>query len=466
MTTNISRDYSEINLFAKINKDSSIPRSYSEVNLFAGMNSSSSSAQAQIRSVKYLMEGYALCWSSINLDYGEIPFKNDEFRLLVNCVIENFKSKNLPEKFEGYIEKKDLPAGTQIFVRADLHGDLRSLVENIQSLQKIGNLDENFKCKPNFELVFLGDYVDRGNYSLEILALILSLKLENPNQVTIIRGNHEETSLNLRYCGNEDKHFYSFLHNRPDELLLIDLYKSFPLSMYISQEGENREYVDFTHGLFPLYVIPTELIDQNNASAWMVVPFKANRAEVMQKLKEIQKIDDSEFLQLKKELKKNKSKELVQKLKLYNAVEKIKDLIYGDHSFQPNDDSLTPYFWGDMASKCSSLEDLGSRDWKLAPIDIYSHLYLSRGQHAKIKMIIRGHEHQKRHFTYKYKLIVTTLTVGADSTYARNIDQEDTAYLLTIAPKVKNWTKQGLFRESGGEAKDITQAYPIRSLEI
>ena len=43
-------------------------------------------------------------------------------------------------------------------------------------------------------LVFLGDYIDRGFYSLEVLYLILRLALENPNQVFFIAGNHEEPS--------------------------------------------------------------------------------------------------------------------------------------------------------------------------------------------------------------------------------------------------------------------------------
>jgi len=48
-------------------------------------------------------------------------------------------------------------------------------------------------------IVFLGDYVDRGNKSLENLGLIASTLLEDPHRTIMLRGNHESPLTNPYY---------------------------------------------------------------------------------------------------------------------------------------------------------------------------------------------------------------------------------------------------------------------------
>lgn len=47
--------------------------------------------------------------------------------------------------------------------------------------------------------VFVGDFVDRGSYSLEVLVTLLCLKTCYPASVFLIRGNHEDREMNEHF---------------------------------------------------------------------------------------------------------------------------------------------------------------------------------------------------------------------------------------------------------------------------
>jgi protein phosphatase len=74
-------------------------------------------------------------------------------------------------------------------VVGDIHGSIDDL------LQILGN----FGYPPDRSYLFLGDYVDRGSNSIEVLLILYSLKVLFPENVYLLRGNHECKAVANKY---------------------------------------------------------------------------------------------------------------------------------------------------------------------------------------------------------------------------------------------------------------------------
>lgn len=79
------------------------------------------------------------------------------------------------------------------FVVGDLHGSLGLLEHMLESIdQVIGALELS-----DPQLVFVGDYIDRGPSSAGVLRRLHELTTEFPNNVTCLLGNHEQMMLDF-----------------------------------------------------------------------------------------------------------------------------------------------------------------------------------------------------------------------------------------------------------------------------
>jgi serine/threonine protein phosphatase 1 len=75
------------------------------------------------------------------------------------------------------------------FVIGDIHGDLDALRVVIGKLPLVSKEDT---------VVFLGDYMDRGPHSLEVVRIAMGLDKDVGCNVVCLRGNHEDAWLRVR----------------------------------------------------------------------------------------------------------------------------------------------------------------------------------------------------------------------------------------------------------------------------
>lgn len=158
--------------------------------------------------------------------------------------------------FQPFVQRELVPAGTRLLIHGDLHGDIRSLVAWVDWLNRNGYLRDFRLTRPDTRMVFLGDYTDRGLHGIEVLYTLLRLKVENPDQVWMVRGNHEDVSLAARYgflAEGRGKYGAEF-----DAQRVMRLYDFLPVVLYL---GCETNAVQCNHGGMEPGFDPRRLLD-------------------------------------------------------------------------------------------------------------------------------------------------------------------------------------------------------------
>lgn len=82
-----------------------------------------------------------------------------------------------------------------------------------------------------YGFLFLGDYVDRGARSVEVIVTLLALKIISPPSITMLRGNHEDEQIMLLYG------FFDECKRRYDVKLFklfADLFRVLPVAALVN----------------------------------------------------------------------------------------------------------------------------------------------------------------------------------------------------------------------------------------
>ena len=87
------------------------------------------------------------------------------------------------------------------YVIGDIHGCLAELATLIDALP----------LEPRDRLIFLGDYIDRGPNSREVVSFLIELQTKAPQEIIFLKGNHED--MFLSYLGFPGRYGDMFLYN-------------------------------------------------------------------------------------------------------------------------------------------------------------------------------------------------------------------------------------------------------------
>ena len=172
---------------------------------------------------------------------------------------------NNAENLCAYAQKIDAASGDKIVIMGDIHGSFHTFIRLLYRYHLYGILDlKTMKIADGYKIIFLGDVVDRGNYSMEITFIIFLLICVNNIQTSTEsqnrkiyynRGNHEEYSQSFtdgfrseikKKCGDETFHkeiMYTLAH--------------FPSALRLECGDRNKKInIWLAHGGFPWIASP------------------------------------------------------------------------------------------------------------------------------------------------------------------------------------------------------------------
>jgi serine/threonine-protein phosphatase 2B catalytic subunit len=110
-----------------------------------------------------------------------------------------------------------------VVIVGDVHGQYYDVCH---MLEKAGSPTE-------INYLFLGDFVDRGIYGTEVMLLLLSLKLNYPQSVILLRGNHESRSMTENFTFRQE------VLDRYDEQtyeIFLEVFNALPLACIVDEK--------------------------------------------------------------------------------------------------------------------------------------------------------------------------------------------------------------------------------------
>ena len=157
-----------------------------------------------------------------------------------------------------------------IFVIGDIHG----MLDPIKRL--IWKIEDKYENNID-ELIFIGDYIDYGPNSKEVIDFITSL----PYEKTFLAGNHEDLLLQFLHEDLRDKHFSEnyWIYDNEGKHTVRSLtgFSAYGVTPEKLLEAMDKKYIDFFENLLYIYEKEIEgqkyLFTHGHADEWRLDEF-------------------------------------------------------------------------------------------------------------------------------------------------------------------------------------------------
>ncbi|QEE17513.1 metallophosphoesterase family protein [Promethearchaeum syntrophicum] len=140
----------------------------------------------------------------------------------------------------------------KLYYVGDTHGSIIDTDKCIRFFVK--QIEKAELNNEDLRIIFLGDYVDRNKMDIHNLLYILTFTMKYSKYVRILRGNHEEVTINMRYG------FWHSINKYLPNLYLFNDFEYFFMRLplvhavhYQSESMENPRVLVSLHGGIPIY---------------------------------------------------------------------------------------------------------------------------------------------------------------------------------------------------------------------
>ena len=157
-------------------------------------------------------------------------------------------STSIPDSNNSLIKIIRPTINEKFIIMGDFHGSFMTFIRHLLRFREIGIMSNTCELDKDYHLIFLGDIVDRGIYGYEIMILLYLLKLRNPNNVHINRGNHEEQDTNWEY-GLRLQMKKQFDKN--DLFFILNDTMIYQHSAILIKDPNDKKYIYLAHGGLP-----------------------------------------------------------------------------------------------------------------------------------------------------------------------------------------------------------------------